>query len=86
MIYWVQGEGERTHAARECKARSVLNKFKEMEQKVANGEEIDDPLCKYNYIIFMDFSPINTVNIPGYIYNLKQATGLVFYLLVMKPF
>ena len=57
-----------------------------MEQKVANGEEIDDPLCKYNYIIFMDFSPINTVNIPGYIYNLKQATGLVFYLLVMKPF
>jgi hypothetical protein len=43
----MQGEGERTHAARECKARSVLNKFKEMEQKVANGEEIDDPLCKY---------------------------------------
>jgi hypothetical protein len=43
----MQGEGERTHAARECKARSVLTKFKEMEQKVANGEEIDDPLCKY---------------------------------------
>ena len=57
-----------------------------MEQKVANGEEIDDPLCKYSFIIFMDFSPITTVNIPGYIYNLKQATGLVFYLLVMKPF
>ena len=57
-----------------------------MEQKVANGEEIDDPLCKYCFIIFMDFSPITTVNIPGYIYNLKQATGLVFYLLVMKPF
>ena len=27
------------HARRECKARSVLNKFKEMEQRVLNGEE-----------------------------------------------
>jgi len=35
---------ERVHAARECKARSVLNKFKDMEQKIANGEEVDDPL------------------------------------------
>jgi len=35
---------ERLHAARDCKARSVLSKFKDMEQKVANGEEIDDPL------------------------------------------
>jgi hypothetical protein len=29
----------------------VLNKFKEMEQKVANGEEIDDPLCKYFLLV-----------------------------------
>jgi len=35
---------ERLHAARDCKARSVLSKFKDMEQKVANGEEVDDPL------------------------------------------
>jgi len=35
---------ERQHAARDCKARSVLNKFKDMERKVANGEEVDDPL------------------------------------------
>jgi hypothetical protein len=28
-------------ARRECKARSVLNKFKEMENKVLNGEEDD---------------------------------------------
>lgn len=40
-------ESERTHAARECKARSVLSKFKDMEQKVANGEEIDDPLLSH---------------------------------------
>jgi len=33
------GKGEVDHARRECKARSVLNKFKEMEQKVINGEE-----------------------------------------------
>lgn len=38
---------ERLHAARECKARSVLSKFKDMEQKVANGEEIDDPLLAH---------------------------------------
>ncbi|XP_023330829.1 uncharacterized protein LOC111703178 isoform X2 [Eurytemora carolleeae] len=38
---------ERLHAAKECKARSVLNKFKDMEQKVANGEEIDDPLLMH---------------------------------------
>merc|ERR1719350_1857265 len=29
---------ERMHAAKECKASSVLNKFKEMEKRVANGE------------------------------------------------
>jgi hypothetical protein len=55
--YRVQGEGERTHAARECKARSVLSKFKEMEQKVANGEEIDDPLCEYYVFILLDPLP-----------------------------
>lgn len=38
---------ERLHAAKECKARSVLSKFKDMEQKVANGEEIDDPLLAH---------------------------------------
>lgn len=32
-------KSEVDHARRECKARSVLNKFKEMEQKVINGEE-----------------------------------------------
>ena len=34
---------------RECKARSVLNKFKEMEQKVINGEEEGKtPRCPQN--------------------------------------
>merc|ERR1719341_2321026 len=33
---------ERMHAAKECKASSVLNKFKEMEKRVANGEDLDD--------------------------------------------
>jgi len=43
-----KGDGEqsaeRNYAARECKARSVLSKFKDMEEKIANGEEVDDPL------------------------------------------
>jgi len=30
---------ERLHAAKECKASAVLNKFKDMEQRVANGED-----------------------------------------------
>jgi len=30
---------ERSHAAKECKASSVLNKFKDMEKRVANGED-----------------------------------------------
>ena len=30
---------ERSHAKKECKASSVLNKFKEMEERVANGED-----------------------------------------------
>jgi len=33
---------ERMHAAKECKATSVLSKFKEMEKRVANGEDIED--------------------------------------------
>ena len=34
-----KGLSEIDHARRDCKARSVLNKFKEMEQRVINGEE-----------------------------------------------
>jgi len=30
---------DRMHAAKECKASSVLNKFKDMEKRVANGED-----------------------------------------------
>jgi len=30
---------ERLHAAKECKASSVLNKFKQMEERAANGED-----------------------------------------------
>lgn len=33
---------ERMHAAKECKASSVLSKFKEMEKRVANGEDLDE--------------------------------------------
>jgi hypothetical protein len=33
---------ERMHAARECKASSVLNKFKDMEKRIANGEDLDE--------------------------------------------
>merc|ERR1711874_773708 len=33
---------ERMHAAKECKASSVLSKFKEMEKRVANGEDLED--------------------------------------------
>jgi len=33
---------ERSHAARECKASKVLNKFKDMEKRAANGEPLDD--------------------------------------------
>merc|ERR1712203_1054208 len=33
---------ERMHAAKGCKATSVLSKFKEMEKRVANGEDIED--------------------------------------------
>ncbi len=29
-------------ARKECKARSVLNKFKEMEKRALNGEEEED--------------------------------------------
>jgi len=43
----VEKSNERQHAARDCKARSVLSKFKDMERKVANGEEVDDPLLMH---------------------------------------
>ena len=33
---------ERSHAAKECKASTVLNKFKDMEKRAANGEPLDD--------------------------------------------
>ena len=42
-----RGLAEIDHARRDCKARSVLNKFKEMEQRVLNGEEEDGKLQIY---------------------------------------
>lgn len=38
---------ERMHAAKECKASSVLSKFKEMEKRVANGEELEEDTREY---------------------------------------
>ena len=38
---------ERMHAAKECKASSVLSKFKEMEKRVANGEDLEDDAREY---------------------------------------
>ena len=35
------------HAAKECKASSVLSKFKEMEKRVANGEELEEDTREY---------------------------------------
>ena len=37
-----KGLSEIDHARRDCKARSVLNKFKEMEQRVINGEDEEE--------------------------------------------
>merc|ERR1739844_104934 len=37
-----KGLTEIDHARRDCKARSVLNKFKKMEQRVLNGEEEEE--------------------------------------------
>ena len=37
-----KGLTEIDHARRDCKARSVLNKFKAMEQRVLNGEEEEE--------------------------------------------
>ena len=42
---------ERMHAAKECKASSVLSKFKEMEKRVANGEDLDEDARKYLFFI-----------------------------------
>ena len=36
------------HAAKECKASSVLSKFKEMEKRVANGEDLEDDAREYD--------------------------------------
>merc|ERR1712106_686008 len=46
---------ERLHAAKECKASSVLNKFKDMEQRAANGE--DDYVSKNNRPSVKRFTP-----------------------------
>ena len=40
---------ERMHAAKECKASSVLSKFKEMEKRVANGEDLDEDAREFFY-------------------------------------
>lgn len=37
-----KGLSEIDHARRDCKARSVLNKFKKMEQKMLNGEDEEE--------------------------------------------
>ena len=41
---------ERMHAAKECKASSVLSKFKEMEKRVANGEDLDEDAREYFFL------------------------------------
>jgi len=53
----VEGDitSERLHAAKECKASSVLNKFKDMEQRAANGE--DDYVSKNNRPAVKRFTP-----------------------------
>ena len=47
----LQGDitSERLHAAKECKASSVLNKFKDMEQRAANGEDDYGKIVIYYY-------------------------------------
>ena len=42
------------HAAKECKASSVLSKFKEMEKRVANGEDLDDDAREYTQALKVD--------------------------------
>ena len=44
---------ERMHAAKECKASSVLNKFKEMEQKIANGEDLDEDKREWGNVVWL---------------------------------
>merc|ERR1719228_1386992 len=53
----VEGDitSERLHAAKECKASSVLNKFKDMEQRAANGK--DDYVSKSNRPAVKRFTP-----------------------------
>jgi len=51
---------ERLHAAKECKASSVLNKFKDMEQRAANGE--DDYVSRNNRPSVKRFTPPRKLN------------------------
>ena len=50
---------ERMHAAKECKASSVLSKFKEMEKRVANGEDLDDDAREYTQALKVDIEGYN---------------------------
>lgn len=43
---------ERMNASRECKASSVLSKFKDMEQRVLNGEDLDEEKRKWPLNLF----------------------------------
>merc|ERR1719357_913657 len=58
----VEGDitSERLHAAKECKASSVLNKFKDMEQRAANGE--DDYVSRNNRPSVKRFTPPRKLN------------------------
>ena len=42
---------ERSHAKKECKASSVLNKFKEMEERAANGEDEYSEWLEFSILI-----------------------------------
>ena len=46
-LFQSEANMERMHAAKECKASSVLSKFKEMEKRVANGEDLEDDAREY---------------------------------------
>ena len=45
-----KGLSEIDHARRDCKARSVLNKFKQMEQKMLNGEDEDEGTIAFCFL------------------------------------
>ena len=50
IIFQSEANMERMHAAKECKASSVLSKFKEMEKRVANGEDLDEDAREYFFL------------------------------------